>query len=174
MQLSSKKPAPTTVPGLGQDDIRDLCQEGIASCRQGRWEEGVRVLYAVVGTHPQANEIPSLAYSYLGYGLASLKAKYRDGMLLCRLGIRKDPAEAENYFNLARTCFLRGRRRMAVSALNRGLRLSPRNPELLKLRDVLGRRQPPVVPFLHRGHTINCFLGKLRSRKVINLRDGNG
>ncbi len=169
MQLSSKKPAPTAVPGLGQDDIRDLCQEGITSCRQGRWEEGVRILYAVVGTIPMAKEIPSLAYSYLGYGRASLMANYRDGVLLCRLGIRKDPSEAENYFNLARTCLLRSRRRMAVSALDRGLRLSPRNPEILKLREDLGHRRRPVVPFLRRGHTINRFLGKLRNRKVTNL-----
>ena len=140
MRDSSQKPAPITVPGLGQDDIRDLCREGITSCRQGRWEEGVRILYAVVGTIPMANEIPSLAYSYLGYGRASLKAKYRDGVLLCRLAIRKDPSEAENYFNLARTCLLRGRRRMAVSALDRGLRSSPRSREILELREDLGRR----------------------------------
>ena len=126
------------------------------------------MLYAVIATLPTAKEIPSLAYSYLGYGRAALGASYRDGVRLCHLGIRKDPLEARNYLNLARTCLLRGRRRKANTALNRGLEISPRHPELLELRNSLGRRRPPVIPFLHRGHAINRFLGKLRSRYVIH------
>ena len=167
MTVSSKQPAPGTVPGLGPEEIRDLCQEGVTACRQGQWEQGVKLLHAVIATIPTATEIPSLAYSFLGYGGAVLGTGYKDSVRLCDIGIRMDPSEAENYLNLARTCLLRGRRTLAVMALNRGLQKSPRHPELLELRNSLGRRRPPVVPFLHRDRAINRFLGKLRSRYVI-------
>ena len=152
---------PDAARDLSPDQIRQLCDEGIAACRLGDWEKGVDTLYAVIGAVPTAKEIPSLAYSYLGYGRAALGAGYKDGIKLCRLGIRKDVFEAENYLNLARTCLLRDRRQMAVKALNGGLRVSPRHPQLRDLRSQLGWRRRPVVAFLNRSHPVNRFLGQL-------------
>jgi hypothetical protein len=118
---------------------------------------------------PTATEVPSLAFSYLGYGRAVLGAGYRDGLRLCKLGIRKDVFEAENYLNLARTCLLRNRRRMAIRALNRGLRVAPRHPQLHELRGRLGWRQRPALPFLDRSNAVNRALGKVRLR-LLRLR----
>ena len=168
MAVSSQQPDGGTIPGRGSEEIRDLCQVGVTACRQGQWEQGVNLLNAVIATGPTATEIPSLAYSYLGYAGAVLGRGYKYGLRLCDIGIRLDPSEAENYLNLARTCLWRGRRALAVMALNRGLQMSPRHLELLELRNSLGRRRPPVVPFLHRNRAINRFLGKLRSRYLIH------
>ena len=129
MTVSSKQPTPGTIPGLGSEEIRDICKEGVAACRQGQWELGVKMLNAVIATIPTATEIPSLAYSYLGYGNAVLGTGYKDGVRLCHIGIRMDPSEAENYLNLARTCLLRGRQRMAVEALRLG-QLTSTPPEV--------------------------------------------
>ena len=141
---------PLTARALSPERIRELCYRGIAACRLGDWQQGVDTLYSVIGTSPTATGIPSLAFSYLGYGRAALGAGYRDGLKLCKLGIRKDIFEAENYLNLARTCLLRDRRRMAIKALNRGLRMSPRHPLLRELRGQLGWRRRPALPFLER------------------------
>ena len=155
-------PRQKTLSGVTQDEIRARCEEGIAACRRGDWESGVDALYTVVMPAWLGDEVPSLAYSYLGYGLAATGASYKEGLRLCRLSVQRDAFEPENYLNLARTCQLRGRRKMTVRALNRGLRISPRHPGLRSLRDQLGRRKRPVVPMLSRAHPLNRFLGKLR------------
>jgi len=155
---------PLTASALSPERIRELCNRGIAACRLGDWQQGVDILYSVVGTAPTAREVPSLAFSYLGYGRAAQGAGYKDGLRLCKLAIRKDVFAAENYLNLARTCLLRDRRRMAIRALDRGLRVSPRHPQLHKLRGRLGWRQRPALPFLDRSNAVNRALGKARLR----------
>ena len=145
-------------------DIKALCEDGIAACRRGEWQEGVQILYQMVTTHWLADDVPSLAYSYLGYGRAYLGDGYREGLRLCKVGVKRGSYEPENYLNLARTCLLRDRRRLAVNVLERGLRVSPRNRALVKLRDSLGYRRPPVIVFLDRSHPLNRELGKLRHR----------
>lgn len=153
--------------GPARSEIRARCEEGIAACQRGDWRHGVAVLSPTVTEAWLWDDVPSTAYSYLGYGRAVLGEGYLEALRLCRLSVKRNAFQPDNYLNLARTCLLRGRRRLAVQALNRGLRVSPGHPELLELRLDLGRRRPPVVPLLHRNNVLNIYLGKLRHRLFI-------
>lgn len=155
-----------TVPDRTREAVHARCWAGVEACRRGNWEEGVETLYAVVAEAWLSDAVPSVAYSYLGYGRAAIGDGYKEGLRLCRVAVKRDAFEPENYLNLARTCLLRERRRLAISALNRGLRVSPRHPELLELRRELGLRRRPAIPFLSRSNPLNRELGKLRNRRA--------
>jgi tetratricopeptide (TPR) repeat protein len=144
-------------------DLGALAERGIGACRRGEWRQGVTTLQFVVTSSGSSDQVPGLAYSYLGYGRAYLDARYREGLELCRVGIRKDFYVAENYLNLARTCLLLDRRKMAVEALDRGLQVDPKDKALLALRKALGVRRRPPVPFLGRTHPLNRAIGQIRS-----------
>jgi hypothetical protein len=47
-----------------------------------------------------------------------------------------------------------------VESLNAGLRLEPNNAQLNRIFDRIGRRRPPVVPFLSRDNPLNVWLGR--------------
>ena len=149
------------VAELTPEYIRYRCEAGIEACRRGDWHAGVNILFPIVAGAWLGDDVPSLAYGYLGYGHAAVGHGYKEGLRLCRIGVRRDGFEPENYVNLARTCLLRNRRQLAVKTLNRGLRISPGHRGLLELRRNLGIRRRPLLPFLNRTHSLNRFLGRL-------------
>jgi predicted Zn-dependent protease len=68
------------------------------------------------------------------------------------------------YLNLGRAYLAAGRKKEAVDAFKRGLRSDPENRDLLSEMNKLGRRKPPVLPFLARGNPINKYIGLLVHR----------
>ena len=54
------------------------------------------------------------------------------------------------------------RRRSAVRAIERGLQVDPLNQDLLELKEEIGSRKSPVLPFLARTNPINHLLGRIR------------
>jgi hypothetical protein len=106
--------------------------------------------------------LPGLFYSYLGYGIALRDRRIRDGLKLCRHSIEVEFYQAENYFNLARTCLLANDRKRAVQAVRGGLKIDRNNPHLLALYKELGIRSQPVLRFLDRAHPLNQLLGRIR------------
>jgi hypothetical protein len=66
--------------------------------------------------------------------------------------------------NQARVAISLGQRDRAIRALERGMEAIPDEPSLLRARLTLGRRRPPMVPFLPRSSLLNRWLGKLRHR----------
>jgi hypothetical protein len=134
---------------------------GIDCCRRGDWNEGLRHLGKLT-EREEANGLPGLFYSYLGYGIALRDRRIREGLKLCRHSIEVEFYQAENYLNLARTCLLARDRKGAVKTIRAGLKIDRHNQQLLVLYKELGIRSLPVLSFLDRAHPLNQLLGRIR------------
>lgn len=140
----------------------EILEMGIACCQRGDWKTGFEHLSSLVDSQREAGQLPSRYYSYLGYGMALQEKRFDEGIKLCRYAIKREFYQTENYVNLARTCLLAGKRRMAWKAVEKGLSIDAQNKELLEIHATLGVRQPPVLPFLSRQNVLNRMLGSLR------------
>ena len=143
-------------------DLRQRAEEGILKCRLGHWEEGMVDLTFVGEREHSHIELPGQFYSFLGYGLAHLDKKYREGLLLCQHSVKIQYFEPENHLNLARVHILMHNRRKAFKSIARGLALDSDHPGLRRLWKELGLRRRPVLPFLPRTNPINSALGRIR------------
>jgi hypothetical protein len=135
----------------------------IEQCRQGNWDQGLPYLGLLADSEDRTS-LPGLFYSYLGYGIALREQRREEGLKLCRHAIKIEFFQPENYLNLARIQLLGNDRRGAWKAVREGLKVDPKNEELLVLQKELGLRRPPVLSFLGRQHFLNRFLGGLRHR----------
>ena len=147
-------------------DLRSVVEKGLERCRKGDWELGLDLLRKAARKEEKESTLPSLYYSYLGYGAARFDGARKDGLALCKHAIRMDDGEPENYMNLAKVCLLAGDRRQAVAAVQRGLKVDPRFLPLVALRHRMGFRRKPVIPFLSRDAWINRRLGERRHRRL--------
>ena len=147
-------------------NLSTVVHEGITCCQAGDWEVGLELLRKAARKENKESELPSLYYSYLGYGAANFEGERKDGLALCLHAIRVGKDEPENYLNLARVYLLVGDRRRAVAASQHGLKVDAHNPDLLALRRSMGYRRRPAVSFLSRDAWINRFLGKRRHQRL--------
>ncbi len=142
--------------------MRAIFERGLERCRGGNWKDGL-VDLAWLSESGQRGAMPSLGYSYLGYGLAKHRGRVRDGVKLCQYAVKLEFFQTENYLNLARAALLSpDYRREAAEAVLEGLEVDPEDPELLELQKALGVRQKPVLRFLSRRNLINRILGWFR------------
>ena len=135
---------------------------GVDLCREGNWQEGVKVLGRVAENLSDGVELPADFYSYLGYGIAREENRIKEGVALCQHAIKKEFYQPDHYANLARTYLISGRRLGAFKALRRGLSMAPRHSSLRLIQRDMGIRRQLSVPFLYRSHSINRFIGRLR------------
>lgn len=149
-------------PGAARRDRTRTGERGVDLCRRGDWEAGIPLLVQAASEVGDGRSLPSLFYSYLGYGIARVERRTQEGLKLCRHAIKIEFYQPENYLNLARTQLLAGDRGPAVRTLRDGLRIDPRHEEMLALAKELGIRQSPVLSFLSRDNPLNRALGWLR------------
>jgi hypothetical protein len=147
-----------------RDMVWRITQYGIDLCRRGQWQNGLAQLAVIEASKGNDLAIQGLALTYYGYGIASQQGKMTDGLRYCRAGVDKEPWQAENHFNLARTYLLGGNVKRAVAALDYGLGIDPAHSLMIDLRLKLGVRRPPTFSFLPRGHALNRIAGRLRHR----------
>jgi hypothetical protein len=147
-------------PRPGGEDVQEILHRGLEACRRGDWKEGLRHLGHVSETGE--SKLPGVFYSYLGYGIALVDRRIRDGVKLAKHGVKIGYHEPDNHLNLARVCLLANDRRGAVKALRDGLKIDPQNAEMRKLRREIGVRSSPVIPFLDRSNPLNVLLGRIR------------
>lgn len=139
-------------------------REAVLACREGNWRRGYEILTRLAPeTGPKAT-LPGVFYSYLGVAVARCEGNKHDGMELARYGLRLQPREADNYSNLALLCLTLGRRHEALRWLDKGLRYEPQNRRLNELRETLGLRRRPPIPFLARSSPLNVILGQVVHR----------
>ena len=113
------------------------------------------------GTSPQ---VSGLATSWYGFLKARVDGDLRGGLKLVRSASDIAFWEPRIFFHLADLALRAGRRSEACHAIDRGLRVAPGDPDLSRLRRLLGIRNSPFLPFLGRSHPINRLVGKLRHR----------
>lgn len=137
---------------------------GITACRKGHWREGNEIL-SRVAAHEDPNEpFPGYFYSFLGVAMSRAEGRKREGVELARYGVELEPRDPENRLNLARAYLLIHNRRRAVKQLNIGLRISPGNQALRELRERIGYRRRPFIPFLSRDFFLNQWIGRMTWR----------
>lgn len=146
-----------------EDNATQILRDGIRSCRQGRWREGLRYLNTLAQGEEKHGKLPGVFYSYLGHAIARCEGRKRDGLELCRHAVSIQSYRPENYLNLAHVYLMIGNRRLAYRNMNNGLALDPSHSGLLRLARQMGIRQAPVLPFLSRSNPLNHFLGQIRA-----------
>ena len=134
---------------------------GILHCRRGEWHSGLHYLQQVEQTSGDVT-LPGLYWSYLGLALARCQRRHAEAVELCERAVSLGFFDPENFLNLAWARMLAGDRRGALASVEGGLRLEPGHPALLELAQRLGKRRPPVLPFLPREHPLNRRLGRWR------------
>jgi tetratricopeptide (TPR) repeat protein len=109
------------------------------------------------------------------YGLAVGRAEnVREGLKICLQALSSDRRNPDAYLCLARLYLFEGSKRNAIDVIAQGLRHCGNHRGLLELREGLGVRQPPPIPFLSRESAINVRLGKaLRKRKQKKAAGAN-
>ncbi len=105
---------------------------------------------------------PISASVLAGYGLAlGHTGQPKEGLEICFQALSAERRNPDVYWGLAGLYTLSGSRRKALNAISRGLSLSPGHPELVRLRDEMGVRHIPPIPFLGRDSAVNVKLGKV-------------
>jgi tetratricopeptide (TPR) repeat protein len=106
-------------------------------------------------------ETPIAAGVLANYGLAlGHTRRLKEGLDICLKALSYEPRNPHVYLNLAQLYILANSKKKAVEAIERGLRVSPDHRWLLQLREEMGIRKPPPIPFLSRNSAVNATLGK--------------
>ena len=140
-----------------------IIRAGIAAAERRDYAQAYKTLRAVYGVGDGA-EMPLEGLSYYGLCVAIVEKQTRKGVVLCRSAIEAQFYDATHFVNLIRLYLERGNRKNAVDTLNEGLENLPNNAKLLRLRDEMGYRAKPMVPFLNRDNLLNVTLGKARAK----------
>ncbi len=146
----------------GSFEAKELAEEGIALCKKGDWDLGIQLLGRIVEDQGVSKDMPGTAYSFLGFGVAKRQRRIRDGLRLCEHAVKVQFYEPDNHWNLARVRLLANDRRGAVRAIARGLKLDPNHRGLRGVREEIGVRRRPTIPFLSRDNVLNRLLGRMR------------
>ena len=98
--------------------------------------------------------------------------KHKQGLDVCPSAVEVGGFKPEPYLNRAETYLLLGKKKRAIAALDRGLRVDSGDQKLLKARGEFGRRKPRVISTLPRGHLVNRVLGRLRRLAWMKIARG--
>lgn len=155
--------------------VRDLLKLGMNALKSKRIAEASGMLFAVCERFTRNGErVPPPALSLYALTLAH-QNRMKDAIDTCRLAVRREPDNAVIRLHMARIYLLADSRRRAYEELQKGLAISPRNPDLHAFHNELGARRKPVIGMLSRSNPINVKLGKARSqRKATPARSAKG
>ena len=121
-----------------------------------------REIYGTEEAPPIKNAKDAAGLSYFGLCLALVQKKYKVGMELCKRAIDLEFYNGDHHANLVRVYMARGDRKKAVETAEAGLRMLPEHDGLRAVREELGVRARPAVPFLDRSNPVNVSLGQAR------------
>jgi hypothetical protein len=145
----------------GPDDGKDLLKAGMAAAEAGQYRRGYDLLGKYYGSG--LDGVPPDGLSHFGLCVAVVERQTRKGVELCQAAINAQFYQTVHYANLVKLYIERDDRRNAVKTLQQGLRRMPGDARLRALRDTIGYRRKPPIPFLSRDNVLNVFLGKIRS-----------
>jgi tetratricopeptide (TPR) repeat protein len=139
--------------------------------RAAREEDLLRALtmfldiYGTEDVPPISKAKAATGLSFFGLCLALVRKQHKPAIDLCRRAIDLEFYNGDHYANLARVYVAAGNRKKAIETADRGLELMPEHDYLIQVRDWLGVRSRPAVPFLDRTNPINVSLGQARHAK---------
>jgi len=139
-------------------------REAVVACRADNWRLGFEILTRLAPQAGPKETLPGVFYSYLGVAVARCEGRKHDGVELARYALRLQPREPDNYCNMAMLSVILGRRGEALRWIEKGLRYDARHRRLLELRQSLGIRRRPPIPFLPRSNPLNVIVGQVLHR----------
>ena len=139
----------------------ELLEAGREATKRDQWTQARDFLGEYVRRFTARHEnVPASAMASYALALAQTKES-RLGLDLCRKAQYADPRNPHIFWCLAQIHLIGRSRKEAIEAVEKGLRASPDNFVLLRMRRRLGVRQPPPLPFLDRRHALNVRLGRI-------------
>jgi tetratricopeptide (TPR) repeat protein len=150
--------------GLHDSDVHARVKHAVELTREENYEQALEIfeehLPSLTAGTITDKRAAAAAMSYYGLCIAMIRRKYSDAVRCCQISVNSNMFEPDHRYNLAMVFLERGDRRGAVETLNAGLRLRPNHTQIHRLFNEIGRRRPPVLPFLSRGNPLNVWLGK--------------
>lgn len=122
-----------------------------------------------------ANELLPAIQSYLGFTLAIVEGKEREGFKLLHDALQQDFCRADFFINLGQAHLRKNQRKQALNAFYNGLKNCPNDPHISRVLLEVGKRRKPALGFLRREHPLNVWLGRrsyerLRKRERLTQR----
>jgi len=149
-------------------------EQAIAAAREGEYLEALTMFLDLYGTDdapPMKTPKSASGLSWFGLCVALVRKEFRPAVDLCQRAVNLEFYNGDHYANLSRVYLLAGKRKKAVEIAEQGLKVARDNPYLLEVRESLGVRARPAVPFLERTNPINVSLGQSRHAKKVADRD---
>ena len=148
--------------------------QAIQAVRDAEYLEAFNLFLEIYGTAdaPPINTPKAASgLSWFGLCLALVRKEFKAAIDLCQRAITQEFYNADHYANLARVYLLSGKRKKAVETADQGLKIARDNPYVRQVRQTLGVRSRPAVPFLDRTNPINVSLGQARHAKKVAERE---
>jgi len=140
-------------------------RQGHALMRDREYTDAASCFRKAIELDRQRNKLrPDMRYlSYYGLSLAHAGLSKKVAIEACGSAAARQRKDPVLFLNLGRVYRLAGKRTLAMKAFESGLHIAPEHPVLLRELGLLNRRSKPVLPFLHRCHPLNRFLGRARA-----------
>lgn len=145
-------------------------EEAIRAAREEDFLRAITLFIDIYGTEdspPIRTPKDASGLSFFGLALALMQRKFKPAIDLCRRAIDLEFYNGDHYANLARVYVAAGNRKKAVETADQGLKLVHGHEYLVRVRESLGMRSRPAVPFLDRTNPINVSLGQARHAKKV-------
>jgi predicted Zn-dependent protease len=138
----------------------ELYKQGSKALAARNYPLAHHLLLAALERERSAEHLSQYALS-----LAHHTGNVQGAAALCREAIKKEPRSPGHYLRLATIYLIGGIKKEAIRILHLGLRAG-KHPGISDLLQILGHRQPPVLPFLSRGNPLNRYLGRRRMSRT--------
>jgi tetratricopeptide (TPR) repeat protein len=142
------------------DAARSYFDEGLELFDQEQIEEALVCFRCGHEADPDNAQLRS----YYGLCLGLVERKFQQSAELCQSAARQEFFNPRLYLNLARLYLTFGFKSEGMRYLQRGKMIDSANVDIGRELAELGRRDPPVILFLPRGHLVNRWLGVARHR----------
>lgn len=137
---------------------REDYELGLACYRKKQWKGAARH-FAEADRKGGHDDL--YLHLYMSYqGLCQVYDGDISGLNLCRRAASMETLQPRVFLNLALAELRLRHRKRACVAVRVGLSIDHTDPGLLRLRDKMGVRRTPFVPFLSREHLLNRWLGR--------------
>jgi tetratricopeptide (TPR) repeat protein len=142
------------------EHVTGILRDGVALIRVGDHASAIRRFEEVYKSSDLPKPVSGL--SYYALCLSKVRKQHREAIALCERAVTEKPDDPIHYANLAEVYLLANRRMKAVKTTHEALEKFPRTKVILDLRDRVGERRRPVIPFLARSNPLNMVLGHIR------------
>lgn len=152
-----------------QKQKSDYFQEVKGLLKSGNEAEALKVLQEGLTAYPSDPHL----MSYFGCLLSVSANRSTEGIRICREALKRlkmeIPVGTEAhyplfYLNLGRAYVAGNMKKEAANAFQSGLKVNPKDEELLAAMKEIGVRKKPPIPFLKRENPLNRHIGRIMHR----------